>query len=133
PLRERREDILPLVHQFLEEINRQYALEKRFSEQVLAALFDYDWPGNARELRNMVERLIVTTPDAQIRAESLPALLRPETHLRESAADMKSRTAGFERRLVQEAVERYGSTRAAARHLHTSQSTIVRRLKEKDG
>ncbi|HWV62562.1 MAG TPA: LysR family transcriptional regulator [Oxalicibacterium sp.] len=46
---------------------------------------------------------------------------------------MKSRTAGFERRLVQEAVERYGSTRAAARHLHTSQSTIVRRLKEKDG
>lgn len=133
PLRERREDILPLVHQFLEEINRQYALEKRFSEQVLAALFDYDWPGNARELRNMVERLIVTTPDALIRAESLPALLRPETHLRESAADMKSRTAGFERRLVQEAVERYGSTRAAARHLHTSQSTIVRRLKEKDG
>ncbi|HWV63330.1 MAG TPA: sigma 54-interacting transcriptional regulator, partial [Oxalicibacterium sp.] len=84
PLRERREDILPLVHQFLEEINRQYALEKRFSEQVLAALFDYDWPGNARELRNMVERLIVTTPDALIRAESLPALLRPETHLRES-------------------------------------------------
>lgn len=132
PLRERREDILPLVHQFLDEINRQYALEKRFSEQALAALLDYDWPGNARELRNMVERLVVTTPEPLIRADSLPALLHPEQHARETAADMKSRTAVFERRLVQEAVERYGSTRAAARHLRTSQSTIVRRLKEKD-
>jgi transcriptional regulator with PAS, ATPase and Fis domain len=132
PLRERREDILPLVHQFLDEINRQYALEKRFSEQALAALLDYDWPGNARELRNMVERLVVTTPEPLIRAEYLPALLQPEaTQTRESDADMRARTAVFERRLVQDAVERYGSTRAAARHLRTSQSTIVRRLKEK--
>jgi PAS domain S-box-containing protein len=132
PLRERREDILPLVHQFLDEINRQYALEKRFSEQALAALLDYDWPGNARELRNMVERLVVTTPESLIRAEYLPALLHSEeAHTRESDADMRARTAVFERRLVQDAVERYGSTRAAARHLRTSQSTIVRRLKEK--
>ncbi|HWU98745.1 MAG TPA: sigma 54-interacting transcriptional regulator [Oxalicibacterium sp.] len=132
PLRERREDILPLVHQFLDEINRQYALEKRFSEQALAALLDYDWPGNARELRNMVERLVVTTPEPLILAEYLPAMLHPEAaHAQESDAEMKIRTAVFERRLVQDAVERFGSTRAAARHLRTSQSTIVRRLKEK--
>jgi PAS domain S-box-containing protein len=130
PLRERREDILPLVQLFLDELNGQYGLAKRFSEQALAALLDYDWPGNVRELHNMIERLVVTAPDPLIRADYLPAPLRvscSEDH--EAGLDMKARAARFERKLVQEAVERFGSTRAAAKQLKISQSTVVRRLK----
>ncbi|MFC7289655.1 AAA family ATPase [Herminiimonas sp. KBW02] len=130
PLRERREDILPLIQHFLDELNAQYDFDKRLSEQALAALLDYDWPGNVRELRNMVERLVVTAPESLIRSDSLPTLLRP-TELEGDMAnlDIKARSAHFERKIVQEAVERYGSTRAAAKHLQISQSTVVRRLK----
>jgi PAS domain S-box-containing protein len=130
PLRERREDILPLVQHFLDELNGQYNLAKRFSEQALAALLDYSWPGNVRELRNMIERLVVTTPDALIRTDYLPPQLcasRNEDH--EAGPDLRARTARFERELVTEAVERLGSTRAAAKHLNISQSSVVRRMK----
>ncbi|CAL60865.1 putative sigma-54 dependent transcriptional regulator [Herminiimonas arsenicoxydans] len=130
PLRERREDILPLIQHFLDELNAQYGFDKRLSEQSLAALLDYDWPGNIRELRNMVERLVVTAPESLIRSDSLPTPLRP-VELQSDLAhlDIKVRSAHFERKIVQEAVERYGSTRAAAKHLQISQSTVVRRLK----
>lgn len=133
PLRERREDILPLVQHFLNDLNGQYGLTKRFSEQALAALLDYDWPGNVRELHNMVERLVVTVPDSLIRADNLPATLQaPHENDQEAGLDIKARAARFERKLVQEAVERFGSTRAAAKHLKISQSTVVRRLKSRD-
>ncbi|WP_312668862.1 sigma-54 interaction domain-containing protein [Stutzerimonas nitrititolerans] len=131
PLRERREDILPLVQHFLDELNGQYNLTKRFSEQALAALLDHSWPGNVRELRNMIERLVVTTPDALIRTDYLPPQLcvaRNGDH-EAGPADLRARTARFERELVLEAVERFGSTRAAAKHLKISQSSVVRRMK----
>jgi PAS domain S-box-containing protein len=130
PLRERQEDILPLVQHFLDELNGQYGLAKRFSEQALAALLDYEWPGNVRELHNMIERMVVTAPDPLIRADYLPAQLRvPRSEDPDAGLDMKARVERFERKLVQEAVERFGSTRAAAKNLKISQSTVVRRLK----
>jgi PAS domain S-box-containing protein len=131
PLRERREDILPLVQQFLDELNTQYSLKKAFSEQALAILHDYQWPGNVRELHNMIERLVVTTSDVLIRTDSLPtSLLGLTVSSDESGLSMKSKADEFERKLVREAVQNFGSTRAAAKHLKISQSTVVRRMKE---
>jgi PAS domain S-box-containing protein len=130
PLRERREDILPLVQHFLDELNGQYNLAKRFSEQALAALLDYSWPGNVRELHNMIERLVVTTPDSLIRTDYLPSqLCLSRNEDQDAASDLRARTARFERELVLEAVERFGSTRAAAKHLKISQSSVVRRMR----
>lgn len=131
PLRDRKEDILPLVQQFLDELNQQYGLKKAFSEQALAALHDYQWPGNVRELHNMIERLVVTTPDALIRVDSLPAsLVGFAVQSEHASVSMKARADEFERKLVREAVQNFGSTRAAAKHLNISQSTVVRRMKE---
>jgi PAS domain S-box-containing protein len=132
PLRERKEDVLLMIQQFLDEINAQYGLAKRFSEQALAALLDYDWPGNVRELHNMIERLVVTSADPLIRSDSLPAQLLPAGGAvdGEDGGDLKSRVARFERELVAAAVRRCGSTRAAARYLNISQSSVVRRLAE---
>ncbi|WP_181298412.1 sigma-54-dependent Fis family transcriptional regulator [Pseudomonas sp. Q2-TVG4-2] len=133
PLRERREDILPLVQHFLDELNGQYNLTKRFSEQALAALLDYSWPGNVRELHNMIERLVVTTPDSLIRTDYLPSqLCLSRNKSQDAATDLRVRTARFERELVMEAVERFGSTRAAAKHLKISQSSVVRRMRPDD-
>lgn len=130
PLRERKEDVLIMIQQFLKEVNSQYGLAKRFSEQALAVLLDYDWPGNVRELRNMIERLVVTLPDDLIRSDTLPAPLFRAGGNGDDADDLKGRVARFERELVVNAVARYGSTREAAKHLKISQSSVVRRLAE---
>ncbi|HEX3033315.1 MAG TPA: sigma 54-interacting transcriptional regulator [Bacillota bacterium] len=62
PLKERPQDICTLSNNFLEELNRKYGLKKVFSEQAKQAFLTYSWPGNVRELRNVIERLVVTTP-----------------------------------------------------------------------
>lgn len=72
PLRNRREDIKPLCHEFLQYFGEKYHIKKSFSEQVLQTLYSYDWPGNVRQLRNFVERMVVTTPAASETIFSIP-------------------------------------------------------------
>lgn len=130
PLRERQDDVFPLVHRCLEDFNSQYGLSKRISEPALQYLLAYNWPGNVRELRNIVERMVVTSPSDLIGVEDLPHQLRSEsTRLEEPRLDYKTRVARFEASLIQEAVAKYGTTRAAAKQLNISQSTAVRKLR----
>ena len=76
PLAERREDIPDLVHYFMEQISQATGLPKRLiGEDALAVLQSHDWPGNVRQLRNNVERLMILAggaPDAVINAHMLP-------------------------------------------------------------
>ncbi len=73
PLRERREDILPLAGRFIEEFAKGRA---RFSETVAACLEAYPWPGNVRELRNAMERAVLLSRSELILPEHLPARVR---------------------------------------------------------
>lgn len=130
PLAERREDILPLVQQFTEEFNRQYGLIKRLSERVLGRLHDADWPGNVRELRNVVERLVVTSPGELVGVSELDAVLPAASVQRCESGSLKDRLDRFEQRLIQEAMLEHGSTRRVAKALGISQSTVVRRLRQ---
>jgi transcriptional regulator with PAS, ATPase and Fis domain len=61
PLRERKEDILPLIEVFVERLNSKYNYKKVLSSGALKLLLSYDWPGNVRELENEIERLVVTS------------------------------------------------------------------------
>ena len=61
PLRNRREDIMPLIRLFLDKFNDFYSLEKTISPRASKMLLDYHWPGNVRELENIIERLVVTS------------------------------------------------------------------------
>ena len=70
PLRERREDILPLASRFIEELAKGRA---RFSEKVVVCLERYLWPGNVRELRNAIERAVLLSRSELILPEHLPA------------------------------------------------------------
>src|SRR5207248_8238166 len=76
PLAERREDIPDLVHYFIDQISHSTGLPKRVSgEDAMAVLQSHDWPGNVRQLRNNVERLMILAggdPDATITASMLP-------------------------------------------------------------
>ena len=55
PLKERKDDVLPLVELFVDDWNRKYHEDKRFSEDALLALAEYSWPGNVREVSNVVQ------------------------------------------------------------------------------
>ena len=79
PVRGRRDDIIPLCLHFLHEFCQKYNLQKSFSEDVLARLKRYDWPGNVREIRNFVERMVVMTPASTREISSIPdGLLSPD-------------------------------------------------------
>jgi len=130
PLRERPEDIPPLLHQTLTTFNTQYGTNRRFSEAAVARLAGYAWPGNVRELRNIVERFVVTAVEDTIGLHDLPARLAGQPAELPLDGRLETRLTGYERKLVQEAVKRFGSTRAAARHLGVSQSTVVRKLRQ---
>ncbi|MDT8418797.1 MAG: sigma-54 dependent transcriptional regulator [Desulfuromonadales bacterium] len=73
PLRERRDDILPLTRTFLEDFNKEFGKAvKGISPQAEAFLLDYDWPGNVRELRNVIERAVILENDEIVQLEHLP-------------------------------------------------------------
>ena len=72
PLRERREDIIPLINHFLMVENQKYHTNKSIYSDTIDAFEGYCWPGNVRELENLLENLVITTPGDIIRRENLP-------------------------------------------------------------
>jgi two-component system response regulator PilR (NtrC family) len=97
-LRERREDILPLARHFLEKYSRQCGEEpKEMSEEVIACLDRYSWPGNVRQLENMIERIVALTPGRMLEMRHLPAELvangrehtGPEVHIPPDGLDLE--------------------------------------------
>jgi len=78
PLRERKEDIPLLVKHFIDNYGKENKKEiERVSEDVMEILENYDWPGNIRELENLIERAVVLTKSKLITRMSLPAFLQP--------------------------------------------------------
>lgn len=71
PLRMRKKDIVPLALSFLEKLNQKYQLKKYFTDLSMQLLHEYDWPGNIRELKNIVERAIIISPSDAIKPENL--------------------------------------------------------------
>src|SRR5690349_20529462 len=77
PLRDRAEDVLPLVDHFLAEANRRSGKRiNGFSQQALKVLLAYPWPGNVRELANVVERAEALAEGGEIGPDDLPSQVR---------------------------------------------------------
>jgi transcriptional regulator with PAS, ATPase and Fis domain len=72
PLRNRKDDIIPLCLHFLYYFCTKYNLQKSFSDEVLEDIRNYSWPGNVREIRNFVERMVVMTPSSTKEILSIP-------------------------------------------------------------
>ncbi len=97
--------------------------------EVMAALQKHTWPGNVRELKNVIERLIVTSPDVLIGTEQLDVVLPPDAVDSTHPNAFRQRRDEFERRLIEQAWREHGSTRGAAKALGISQSSVVRKLR----
>ncbi len=133
PLRERREDIVPLLRLNLAKYNRQLGENKSFGSDAIAILLNYPWPGNIRELQNIVERLIITTSSDVISGEDIFIFIRQAAEANTGPASDTSLAAALdkaEKDILRQALENYGSTRAIARVLGISQPTVVRKLKK---
>jgi PAS domain S-box-containing protein len=135
PLRERREDILPLIQIFLEKFSQKYGLTKRLDESAIDALLRYDWPGNVREVENWIERLVVTADDPVISAVHLPEALRGDTEVFETpplttSRKLKDILEEVEGKIILQAYEKYGTTHEMAKQLGISQPSVVRRLQK---
>src|ERR1700728_3136685 len=128
PLRERPEDIVALAEHFL----RLKAAHKNFSAQAISALLSHPWPGNIRELRNLVARMAMESSGSEIDFSSLNATLSQEpTALRQTASMPVSNLDSMEEQMIIKALERTGGQRTlAAEQLGISRRTLSRKLKE---
>ena len=138
PLRERYDDILPLAMRFLDEINRQYGRRCQFSARTIKLLLAYDWPGNIRELRNVIERLVVMCDDSEGDTADISGLinLSGATPVFSGAigdqrgapgTPLKHRVEAFEAECIAEAIEQTETLREAADLLGIDISTLVRK------
>lgn len=134
PLRERRQDIFPMIRYFLAEINNKYNLKKSFGAEALKYLYEYDWPGNVRELKNIVERVIVMSPEDIITKDDLPKQIQSAVEeksfmLSDEILTLKDAVTKVEVQLLNKAYEKYGNVRAAAKALDIDPATFVRKRK----
>jgi len=132
PLRERRDDLLPLAELFLRRASSAYRRPaRRFHPEARDLLLGHAWPGNVRELQNVVERAVILEPDETVR----PAAVRFSTGSSSARADDAEGMLG---RLERDAILRVlgqvdGNRRRAARVLGISLRTLQYRLKEYHG
>ena len=133
-LKERGKDIILLGKSFLEEFNGKYHKHVSLSEEGWMLLLEYPWPGNVRQLRNFIERLVVLTGDACLSRAEVESVLyiggREEVPPEEeTAATLTEATEMLQRSMIRAAMERHHNTYRAAEELGISQSTLVRKAK----
>lgn len=135
-LRDRREDIIPLIYHYFKMYQKIYRTNATLHMDLVDFLQHYSWPGNIRELENMMERLIVTSTADEITISSLPEqVLQQHEHGDHHATALQNRTLPeyleqIEKTIIEQAKNRYHSTRKAAGHLGLTQSSYMRRLKK---
>jgi transcriptional regulator with GAF, ATPase, and Fis domain len=138
PLRQRREDILPLARRFLEELARETNRRMRgFSPATEEALLKHAWPGNVRELRNVVERsLLLKSSGGRIEREDLPPLggpVRGEAAAAAPGTALPEAMRAYERSLLLGALRESGGVVAkAADHLGISRTNLHNKLRKHD-
>ena len=143
PLRERPEDIEPLVAHFLRQFSLDEAEPLRISDEAMELLMHYDWPGNVRELRSAIQHGQIVCAGQLIRPADLPAAprasgasaarrlseLQEEIHLPPTGINLPAFLGAIERRLVQEALERcHGNQVQAAALLGLSRDQLRYRM-----
>jgi transcriptional regulator with PAS, ATPase and Fis domain len=129
-LRERPEEVQPLLDFYLAEFNQRYNRELEWGLEALDVLSDYAWPGNIRELINLVERLVVTCSGATVGLFDLPEDMRNSRAEGdgESQLPLRKQVENLERRLIRKALLRHKTTREAAKVLGVSQATLVQKM-----
>lgn len=137
PLRARRDDILLLSHHLLEKYCKKLGTgSKAFSNEIESVFTAYHWPGNVREMENLIEYLVNVTRDDVIHSGNLPSYIRNQNYndLIRSEMDLKTRTEQFEAQVIESMIEKYGDSTEAkqkvASLLGVNLTTLYRKRKK---
>ena len=140
PLRERREDIEPLVNHFVKLYNQKYNRTVTISNEVMKLIREYPWTGNIRELKNIVERLVVLSVKNKIGEDEFNMIISldiPEVSLKNTSSPiivnqvMKLDEAYklLEESIINKAIKQCGSITKASKLIGINPSTIHRKIK----
>ncbi|PLX78280.1 MAG: sigma-54-dependent Fis family transcriptional regulator [Desulfuromonas sp.] len=133
PLRQRKEDIPLLINHFIGEQNKKFGTEiKGLTPEALAAAREYPWPGNIRQLRNVIEAAITLTTDSYIGLPTLAQFIEVDENVKPiSDSDYASALANFETEYLKRLLSKHGSNvEAAAAEAGMNMATIYRKLKK---
>jgi DNA-binding NtrC family response regulator len=147
PLRERKEDIIPLAKHFIDEFNQSFNKTIRgISQDAMNLLVNYAWPGNVREIRNTVERIMIIDNPEIIQSRHLPGEISGETHpasgtrrreqeadllLPDQGVDFRQATESLQMRLIREALQKAGGSKSGAARLLNLDRFALRYLMNK--
>lgn len=134
-LRDRPCDIIPLCNTFLKRLNEKNGSNKMFTRAVYDLFYRHPWPGNIRELKNMIERIFVMTSSDMIDVDSLPEEFSNECKdkVSDENLSLKASVMKFEYRLISDAIHERGSIRGAAKLLQMDASTLLRKKRKIEG
>ncbi|NYF24365.1 sigma-54-dependent Fis family transcriptional regulator [Sporosarcina sp. JAI121] len=134
PLRARVSDIELLTKHYLNVYNTKYGKQVLFDSEVYEVFKNYTWPGNIRELRNVIERLVIVSEKYKnINGTLSKKVLNIESDSTETTKgelSLKEIVEKVERKIIEKALKDYGSTRKAAAVLKISQSSVVKKAKK---
>jgi PAS domain S-box-containing protein len=138
PLRERQEEVEFLIDYFVYYYANKYGIHKKLSPEAKYILTEYDYPGNVRELENIMRQLLVLSEREVLTRADIPGHILRKTH---SSGDLqyepdsrletnqyRKMVSRYETDYIRQVVARYGSQRKAAKFLGISQSTLSRKL-----
>jgi sigma-54 dependent transcriptional regulator, flagellar regulatory protein len=138
-LRDRRSDIPLLVGHFLDHFNdKNHSRVATVSDKALAVMQRHAWSGNVRELKNMMERLVVLKGEGEIGLEDLPETLigaerfaaQPKIEISEDGICLNTAVSEFEKTLIIQSLEKTaGVKNKAAKLLHVNRTTLVEKIK----
>jgi len=130
PLRQRREDIAPLAHQFLTRFCQEYNRQRTLSPRLLSYLEQCPWPGNVRQLENLMERLVICSDDPIIDIDALSSEYVASEDLppAPTGGTLEERMEAYEGRIIRETYARCGTSVALAKELGISQPTAARKI-----
>lgn len=131
PLRKRTEDIIPLVSHFLTFFNKKYNLEHIMSQAATDKLKHYTWPGNIRELENLIERIVVITTEYIIEPEHLPDyVLKKQMQNMQYPLNYVEKLDEFQAEIIKNAYFKFKNTYKMAEMLNLTQSKVMRLIKK---
>jgi len=140
PLRDRREDIEPLIKVLIKQYNLKFNISKSMEPSAIKFLSDYDWPGNIRELQNFIQRLLINTEQNIIKLEDvrrtqfISGVMRKETlvegwqNLIQGHQSLNVALEKIEVDILKKYKEEYKTTRKMAAALGLTQSSVSRKL-----
>lgn len=127
PLRDRKNSIIPTIDYFMTLFNTKYNFNKSLSKSALKRLYEYSWPGNIRELKNLTERLVITSLNPVITENDLPDGFNSNNLTPPNKLTLSESLDYVEREMIFNVYSKHKNVRAAAKELGISASTFVRK------